>query len=156
MVLETMYLMFSYMCSGGLFFASPPPMEFFRVSHLNLGFQPAEGVVHRSYDGKTPTPTFVLDTRGDKLEAFLRFLLRRGGLPDELDLFEEGPGSQLTEREREVVALVLDGLTNGEIAKALFVSEITVKKHVSSIYGKLSVKGRGQLIKLFSGKPRIG
>ncbi|GAA3400153.1 LuxR C-terminal-related transcriptional regulator [Paenibacillus hodogayensis] len=155
MVLETMYLMFSYMCSGGLFFASPPPMEFFRMSHLNLGFQPAAGVVHRHYDGKTPTPSFVLDTRGDKLETFLRFLLRRGGLPDEPDLFD-GPGSQLTEREREVVALVLDGLTNGEIAKALFVSEITVKKHVSSIYGKLSVKGRGQLIKLFSGKPRIG
>lgn len=155
MVLEAMYLMFSYMCSGGLFFASPPPMEFFHMSHLNLGFQPAMGVVHRHYDGKTPTPTFVLDTRGDKLETFLRFLLRRGGLPDELDLFD-GPGSRLTEREREVVALVLDGLTNGEIAKALFVSEITVKKHVSSVYGKLSVKGRGQLIKLFSGKPRIG
>ncbi|WP_276322066.1 helix-turn-helix transcriptional regulator [Paenibacillus thalictri] len=155
MVLEAMYLMFSYMCSGGLFFASPPPMEFFSMSHLNLGFQPAAGVIHRHYDGKTPTPTFVLDTRGDKLEVFLRFLLRRGGLPDELILFD-GPGSQLTEREREVVALVLDGLTNGEIAKALFVSEITVKKHVSSIYSKLAVKGRGQLIKMFSGKPRIG
>ncbi|MDF2661963.1 MAG: LuxR family transcriptional regulator [Paenibacillus sp.] len=155
MVLETMYLMFSYMCSGGLFFASPPPMEFFRMSHLNLGFQPAAGVVHRHYDGKTPTPTFVLDTRGDKLKTFLRFLLKRGGLPDELDLFG-GLNDQLTEREREVAALVLDGLTNGEIAKALFVSEITVKKHVSSIYGKLSVKGRGQLIKLFAGKPRIG
>lgn len=155
MVLETMYLMFSYMCSGGLFFASPPPMDFFRMSHLNLGFQPAAGVVHQHYDGKTPTPTFVLDTRGDKLESFLRFLLRRGGLPDELD-WRSGPGSRLTEREREVVALVFDGLTNGEIAKALFISEITVKKHVSAIYGKLSVKSRSQLIKLFSGKPRIG
>ncbi|QMV44923.1 helix-turn-helix transcriptional regulator [Cohnella cholangitidis] len=85
---------------------------------------------------------------------FLRFLLKRGGLPDELILFGE-LNDQLTEREREVVALVLDGLTNKEIAKVLFVSEITVKKHVSSIYGKLSVKGRGQLIKLFAGKPRI-
>ncbi|WP_176706665.1 helix-turn-helix transcriptional regulator [Paenibacillus hemerocallicola] len=155
MVIETMYLMFSHMCSDGLFFASPPPMEFFRTAHLHLGFQPATGVVHRQYDGKTPTPTFVLDTRGDKLEAFLRFLLKRGGYPDQLNLFG-GPDAQLTEREREVVALVLDGLTNGEIAKTLFVSEITVKKHVSSIYGKLSLKGRGQLIKLFSGNPRIG
>ncbi|SDC95162.1 AAA ATPase domain-containing protein [Paenibacillus sp. UNCCL117] len=155
MVLEAMFLMFSYMCSGGLFFASPPPIAFLQMSHINLGFQPAAGVVHQHYDDKTPTPTFVLDTRGDKLEMFLRFLLKRSGLPDELDLFG-GLNNQLTEREREVVALVLDGLTNGEIAKALFVSEITVKKHVSSIYSKLSVKGRGQLIKLFAGKPRIG
>ncbi|MBO9608205.1 MAG: helix-turn-helix transcriptional regulator [Paenibacillaceae bacterium] len=155
MVLEAMFLMFSYMCSGGLFFASPPPLEFFHMSHLNLGFQPAAGVVHRHYDGKTPTPTFVLDTRGEKLESFLRFLLKRGGLPDELDWWS-GPGSNLTEREREVVALVFEGMTNGEIAKTLFISEITVKKHVSAIYGKLSVKSRGQLIKLFSGKPRIG
>jgi DNA-binding CsgD family transcriptional regulator len=154
MVIEAMYLMFSYMCSGGIFFTSPPPFSFFRDAHMNLGFQAAPGVIHRNYDDKTPTPTFVLDTRGDKLGDFLRFLLKRGGFPDELN----GPGryeQQLTRREREVVALVLDGLTNIEIARTLYVSEITVKKHVSSIYTKLSVKGRSQLIKLLAGNPLI-
>jgi DNA-binding CsgD family transcriptional regulator len=155
MVIETMYLMFSYMCSGGIFITSPPPMEFFRNAHLSLGFQLAPGIVHYNYDGKTPAPTFVLDTRREKLEQFLRFLLKRGGFPDELHV----PGEhqiQLSKREREVVALVLDGLTNVEISRALFVSEITVKKHVSSIYSKLSVKGRSQLIKLLAGNPQIG
>ncbi|MNI56126.1 Spore germination protein GerE [compost metagenome] len=112
------------------------------------------GIVHHNYDGKTPTPTFVLDTRGDKLEEFLRFLLKRGGFPNELHITSEHE-VQLSKREREVVALVLDGLTNVEISRALFVSEITVKKHVSSIYSKLSVKGRSQLIKLLAGNPQI-
>jgi DNA-binding CsgD family transcriptional regulator len=152
-VIETMYLMFSYMCSGGIFLTSPPPLEFFREAHLNLGFQLAPGIVHFNYDGKTPTPTFVLDTRGDKLEQFLRFLLKRGGFPDEPNVSGEHE-NQLSKREREVVALVLEGLTNVEISRALFVSEITVKKHVSSIYSKLSVKGRSQLIKLLAGGPK--
>lgn len=150
MIIEAMYLMFSYMCAGGLFFTSPPPMDFFHDAHVNLGFELTPGVVHCSYDDKTPTPTFVLDTRGDKLESFLRFLLKRGGFPDELHPSNEHQ-MKLTCREREVVALVLDGLTNAEISKALFVSEITIKKHVSSIYSKLAVKGRGQLIKLLAG-----
>jgi DNA-binding CsgD family transcriptional regulator len=150
MVIEAMYLLFSYMCSGGIFITSPPPMSFFHDAHLNLGFQLAPGIVHCNYDGKTPTPTFVLDTRGDKLELFLRFLLRRGGFPDELHV-SNNHMMQLSSREREVAALVLEGLTNAEIARALYVSEITVKKHVSSIYSKLSVKGRSQLIKLLAG-----
>ncbi len=153
-VSETMYLMFSYMCTGGIFVASPPPLAFFRDAHLNLGFQLVPGVVHDRYDGETPTPTFVLDTREEKLEHFLRFLLRRGGFPDE----PQGSGdyeNRLSKREREIVALVLEGHTNSEIARKLYVSEITVKKHVSSVYSKLSVKGRGQLIKLLAGGPRI-
>ncbi|MNW12756.1 Spore germination protein GerE [compost metagenome] len=60
---------------------------------------------------------------------------------------------RLTKREREVVLLAIDGQTNGEIAKTLYVSEITVKKHVSSIFVKLAVKNRNQLIKLFTSKP---
>lgn len=152
MVLEAMYLLFSYMCAGGIFITSPPPMSFFHDAHLNLGFHLAPGIVHCNYDGKTPTPTFVLDTRGDKLEQFLRFLLRRGGFPNELHV-KSSHEMQLSAREREVAALVLEGLTNSEIARALYVSEITVKKHVSSIYSKLSVKGRSHLIKLLAGTP---
>ncbi|MFB9276351.1 LuxR C-terminal-related transcriptional regulator [Cohnella cellulosilytica] len=153
LAIEAMFLMFSYMCAGGLFVASPPPAPFFGEVHRTLGFQAVPGLLHRNYDGRTPTPTFVLDTRGEKLEAFLAFLLKRGGFPEETTITAAGGlDERLTEREREVAALVLDGMTNAEIAAELFVSEITVKKHVSSIYGKLSVKGRGQLIKLLVGK----
>ncbi|AEE95856.1 response regulator [Mahella australiensis] len=50
----------------------------------------------------------------------------------------------LTQREREVLALVAKGLSNGEIAKKLFISEKTVKNHLSSIFRKLNVSDRTQ------------
>lgn len=56
------------------------------------------------------------------------------------------PGQELTWREREVVAQVLRGVTNKEIAKALALSEKTIKFHLSRIYKKLKVESRGQLI----------
>ncbi len=48
----------------------------------------------------------------------------------------------LTEREVEVTGLLARGLTNKEMAKELFVSEATVKSHLSQIYGKLGVDTR--------------
>jgi DNA-binding CsgD family transcriptional regulator/predicted lipid carrier protein YhbT len=152
LIAESMFLIFSYMCSGGIFVTSPPPLPFFSATHQEVGFQIVPGVLHRNYDGHTPTPTYTLDTRGEKLEKYLEFLLQRGGYPHNLDM-AGGVDDQLTTREREIAGLILDGLTNVEIANELYVSEITVKKHVSSIYRKLAVKGRGQLIKLLVGKP---
>jgi DNA-binding NarL/FixJ family response regulator len=55
---------------------------------------------------------------------------------------------QLTEREREVTALVAAGLSNAEIAAALHVSPLTAKTHISSILGKLGVRDRVQLVVL--------
>ncbi len=52
----------------------------------------------------------------------------------------------LTVRENEVLALVAEGLRNKEIASKLFVSEITIKKHLSNIFRKLNVKNRITLI----------
>jgi DNA-binding NarL/FixJ family response regulator len=46
---------------------------------------------------------------------------------------------QLTEREREVLALMAEGRSNSAIAERLFVSEGTVEKHVTSIFGKLGL-----------------
>ena len=48
----------------------------------------------------------------------------------------------LSHREREVVRLIAAGLTNSEIAGALFISPETVKKHVGSVFGKLGVSNR--------------
>lgn len=52
----------------------------------------------------------------------------------------------ITEREREVLALVGQGLTNEEIGKALFLSPLTAKTHVSRIMQKLDARDRVQLV----------
>jgi DNA-binding NarL/FixJ family response regulator len=54
----------------------------------------------------------------------------------------------LTSREREVLAQVAAGLSNDEIAAALYLSPLTVKTHVSRMMTKLSVRDRAQLVVL--------
>jgi DNA-binding NarL/FixJ family response regulator len=54
---------------------------------------------------------------------------------------------QLSERELEVLSLVARGRTNREIAHELFVSEGTIKAHVSHIMGKAGVERRSSLVK---------
>jgi DNA-binding NarL/FixJ family response regulator len=56
-------------------------------------------------------------------------------------------GSHLTEREMEVVTLVTRGLSNKEIAQELFLSEGTVKAHVSRVMSKLGVDRRTDLVR---------
>jgi len=51
----------------------------------------------------------------------------------------DGPLGSLTEREREVLALMAEGRTNGSIADALVVSEAAVRKHVGNIFAKLDL-----------------
>ena len=51
---------------------------------------------------------------------------------------------QLSERERQILVLLADGLSNREIAKDLFLSEKTVKAHLIAIYRKLGVANRTQ------------
>ena len=49
---------------------------------------------------------------------------------------------RLTAREREILALVAEGRSNGEIGRQLFISTKTVSVHVSNILGKLGAAGR--------------
>jgi NarL family two-component system response regulator LiaR len=55
-------------------------------------------------------------------------------------------GSDLTEHERNLLALMVEGKSNGEIAERLFVSQSTVKFHVSNILSKLGVSGRTEAV----------
>lgn len=51
----------------------------------------------------------------------------------------------LTKRETEVSLLVIQGLSNGEVAQELFISETTVKKHLSNVFAKLEIGGRDEI-----------
>ena len=58
------------------------------------------------------------------------------------------PGKDLTERERAVLALMVEGLNNTQIAGRLFVSPSTIKSHVSHILSKLGVASRTEAVAL--------
>lgn len=67
-----------------------------------------------------------------------------------------GPAS-LTAREREIMNLIVQGLTNGQIAERFVLSEKTVKNHVNRIYAKLEVNNRVQATARWLGtSPREG
>jgi two-component system, NarL family, response regulator LiaR len=58
------------------------------------------------------------------------------------------PGLDLTEREREVLALMVEGLNNIQIAARLTVSPSTIKSHVSNVLSKLGVASRTEAVTL--------
>jgi len=60
----------------------------------------------------------------------------------------ESMAAELTRREQEVLALLVKGMSNPEIAAQLVISRATVKVHISSILSKLGVSSRGEAISL--------
>ena len=74
-------------------------------------------------------------------EAVLEFTGRLGDGDGEDAVF-----SRLSQREREVFAKLAEGLSNPEISSALFISEKTVKNHITRIFEKLDVRTRSQAI----------
>jgi two-component system, NarL family, nitrate/nitrite response regulator NarL len=54
--------------------------------------------------------------------------------------------AQLTERERHIVSVVCQGLTNRQVGQQLHISDATVRHHLSSIFAKLGTANRGELI----------
>lgn len=54
--------------------------------------------------------------------------------------------SILTKREKEIFKLLIENKTTREIGDILFISEKTVRNHISNVIGKLGVKGRAQAV----------
>ena len=77
---------------------------------------------------------------GEVLERAVSLKATTPGKPDMASLFP-----QLTEREREVVALIAEGLDNREVADAAYMGEGTVRNHISSILAKLHLRNRTQI-----------
>ncbi|MFC4768035.1 LuxR C-terminal-related transcriptional regulator [Effusibacillus consociatus] len=96
------------------------------------------------------------------LENFKAFLLSREVVDREVSIRDQGPTADgesdpllmqrmkesmpLTSREQEVLHLVVQGLSNREIAEKLYISEHTVKNHMSNMFQKLGVSDRTQVI----------
>ena len=101
-------------------------------------------------EGDTPEPigraVTILDGLGARPAAqFARHRLRELGersVPAMPRASTAANPASLTNRQREVLELLVGGLSNSEIAERLFVSKKTVEHHVSAIYGKLGVPDR--------------
>lgn len=94
--------------------------------------------LHSVLDGESPLPR--------KMAA--RILAEfHAPLPE-----SDAAAARLTQREREILALVTEGATNREVAARLFISENTVKNHVKNILEKLRVQNRTQLAALAAGR----
>jgi DNA-binding NarL/FixJ family response regulator len=78
--------------------------------------------------------------------AATRRLLEQFAQGSEHRSAEPASVENLTEREREILRLLASGLSNAEIAKELYLSETTVKSHVSAVLRKLGVRDRVQAV----------
>ncbi len=85
----------------------------------------------------------------DQMREKLPLILQGGRYvaPDFLELIEQGQQAvALTDRERQVLNMIVAGKTNKEIAEALFISPKTVDKHRTSLMNKLEVHSVAQLL----------
>jgi DNA-binding NarL/FixJ family response regulator len=64
-------------------------------------------------------------------------------------------GAPLSHREREVLALAGEGRSNADIAAALFVTESTVKSHLSSVFSKLGINSREEAREMLEHRPHV-
>lgn len=78
-------------------------------------------------------------------EIASRVIRQFNKIRDERPLFMGGNKEELTKREKEICLLISQGLNNREIAEKLFLSEGTVKNHVTRILDKLDLRDRTQL-----------
>ena len=102
--------------------------------------------------GGTEGVGYLLKDRVGEIERFTEAVQRigRGGSVLDPEVVaqmvgrREEPLSELTDRERDVLALMAEGYSNRAIAETIFVSERAVERHVTSIFSKLGLEATGQ------------
>ncbi|MDF2962769.1 MAG: hypothetical protein K0S39_4504 [Paenibacillus sp.] len=158
------YLLHSLIFTGELIVESPAPFPYFVETHKSLGFETAAHANHFNYDGVTETSTFVLDRQNEQILNYINKMLSMTGQEKIVSTKENHnkslpsppPNRQhdrilerkdLTPREKEVAKLLEKGCTNAEMASLLYLSEVTVKKHIKSMLSKLNATNRTQLLK---------
>jgi DNA-binding NarL/FixJ family response regulator len=102
--------------------------------------------------GGTEGVGYLLKDRVGEVERFTEAVQRigRGGSVLDPEVVaqmvgrREEPLSELTDRERDVLALMAEGYSNRAIAETIFVSERAVERHVTSIFSKLGLEATGQ------------
>jgi DNA-binding NarL/FixJ family response regulator len=104
----------------------------------------ARGFVHAGMNPDQVARAISVVARGE--EVVPRWMLRH--LVDEVTYKESAKLSPLTSRQREVLALVAEDLSNVEIAQRLFLTESTVKQHLRAAYKVLGVNDRTEAAKL--------
>ncbi|MEG3627881.1 response regulator transcription factor [Streptomyces poriticola] len=104
----------------------------------------AAGYVLKQIEGSDLVSAVRTVARGQSLldpSATAKLMARlRGGPPEE----EAGALPGLTPRERDILALIGEGLTNRQIGQRLYLAEKTVKNHISRLLAKLGVERRVQ------------
>lgn len=102
---------------------------------------------------------YIVDILDKEEFAYIMHKIIAGKKFYDLDLLEElfseeekNGRNKLTIRESEILNLVGNGYNNKEISQKLFITENTVKKHVSSIFTKLGYKSRKEVISYFKKK----
>ncbi len=106
----------------------------------------ASGFLLKDADGDQLVEAVRVIASGDALIAPSVTMRLISEFADRPELAEIKGIDDLTEREVEVLGLVAKGLANAEIGEALFVSESTVKTHVSHILTKLQLRDRVQAV----------
>jgi DNA-binding NarL/FixJ family response regulator len=106
---------------------------------LSKGASPAELV-----DGITRVASGENALSGNAVNAVVTHLTGTPGIPVDADAARKV--AELTARELEILSYLVRGLTNKEIADALFLSPLTVKTHVNHAMAKLDVRDRAQLV----------
>ena len=105
----------------------------------------------------TDSELTMLEVISRHLSAHFSFLWPYGTVPNLAANAAKAAGREgLSSRESEIAELIAAGHSNSEISQILFISENTVKKHVNSLYQKLHITSRTQLLRRLYDQMSIG
>ncbi|MCR8635514.1 helix-turn-helix domain-containing protein [Paenibacillus radicis (ex Xue et al. 2023)] len=141
---ELMNAALGYFAFGGKVLLSTY-VPFYQEYLRRLGFEEVPGAAHHDYGDNRLAPTFLLDLSG---EGWWRWLTRISSQNGQAIAVPQSLPFRLTGRETDIARLLFQGYTNPEMAKQLFVSEVTVKKYVSQLLSKSGCRNRSQLVRM--------